>query len=87
MAIGHDTHDASRVEAIADAEVAREQSSSDEKNVPAANDEAAAFVAEFQHLPPMTPEIEKRIKKKIDGWMIPLVSHTIFLCRRLVHHE
>lgn len=36
-------------------------------------DDAVRFVAAHQDLPPMTPEIEKRIKKKIDGWMIPLV--------------
>lgn len=43
----------------------------DEKNVHA--DKAAQFVVENQNYPPMTPQMEKRIKRKIDGWMIPLV--------------
>lgn len=34
---------------------------------------AAKFVAEHQNYPPMTPEIEKKLVRKIDGWMIPLV--------------
>lgn len=36
-------------------------------------DRLAKFVAEHQGYPPMTPEMEKRIKKKIDAWIIPLV--------------
>lgn len=37
------------------------------------DDRVAQFVAEHQNYPPMTPEMEKRIKKKIDAWIIPLV--------------
>lgn len=37
------------------------------------DDRVAQFVAEHQDYPPMTPEMEKRIKKKIDAWIIPLV--------------
>lgn len=44
----------------------------DEKPVP--DDKAAQFVVAHQNYPPMTAEQEKRIKKKIDAWMIPLVS-------------
>lgn len=36
-------------------------------------DEAAKWLASAESYPPMTPEQEKRLKKKIDGWMIPLV--------------
>ncbi|KAJ0311068.1 hypothetical protein COL516b_001771 [Colletotrichum fioriniae] len=36
-------------------------------------DEAATFLANADAFPPMTPEMEKRIVKKIDAWMIPLV--------------
>ncbi|KAH6890644.1 major facilitator superfamily domain-containing protein [Thelonectria olida] len=41
--------------------------------------EAAKFVAAHQDYPPMTPEIEKRVKKKIDAWMIPLCFLTATL--------
>ena len=43
-----------------------------------AGDDAVLFVAAHQDLPPMTPEIEKRIKRKIDAWMIPLVWRNPF---------
>lgn len=36
-------------------------------------DEAATFLANADAFPPMTPEMEKKIVKKIDAWMIPLV--------------
>ncbi|KAJ3545491.1 hypothetical protein NM208_g2480 [Fusarium decemcellulare] len=35
-------------------------------------DQATKFVAAHQNYPPMTREMEKRIKKKIDAWIIPL---------------
>ncbi|KAL6855502.1 hypothetical protein ACO1O0_006651 [Amphichorda felina] len=38
----------------------------------ASDDKVAQFVAAHQDYPPMTPEMEKRIKKKIDAWIIPL---------------
>lgn len=41
--------------------------------------EAAKFVIAHQDYPPMTPEIEKRVKKKIDSWMIPLCFLTATL--------
>ncbi|KAJ3957915.1 hypothetical protein N0V92_005502 [Colletotrichum tropicale] len=37
-------------------------------------DEAAEFLANANDYPPMTPEMEKRIVKKIDAWMIPLLA-------------
>ena len=38
-------------------------------------DEAARYLAqEVSDFPPMTPEIEKKLVKKIDRWMIPIVS-------------
>lgn len=40
-------------------------------------DEAAEFLANANDYPPMTPEIEKKIVKKIDAWMIPLVSKLV----------
>ena len=42
-------------------------------------DEAARFVAAHADYPPMTPEMEKRIKKKIDAWIIPLGVFTTTL--------
>lgn len=42
----------------------------------ASDDKVAQFVAAHQDYPPMTPEMEKRIKKKIDAWIIPLVRAT-----------
>lgn len=53
--------------------VADVQDSSIKEGKTTTMDGAARFVAAHQDLPPMTPEIEKRIKKKIDAWMIPLV--------------
>ena len=41
------------------------------KELPA-DDKVAQFVAAHQDYPPMTPEMEKRIKRKIDAWIIPL---------------
>lgn len=46
-------------------------------------DEAAEFLANANNYPPMTPEMEKKIVKKIDAWMIPLVSD-LCLCIRCV---
>lgn len=37
-------------------------------------DEAARYLANHEEFSPMTPEQEKVIVKKIDSWMIPLVS-------------
>lgn len=37
-------------------------------------DEAANFVAEHEESGSLTPEEEKRLVRKIDAWMIPLVS-------------
>lgn len=67
--------DVSRVEATA-ADSPAEQSPVNEKVFP--DDKVSQFVVAHQHLPPMTPEIEKTIKKKIDAWMIPLVSSPIY---------
>lgn len=36
-------------------------------------DEAARYLATTEEYGPMTPEMEKKIVKKIDAWMIPLV--------------
>ncbi|CZR57839.1 related to permease of the major facilitator superfamily [Phialocephala subalpina] len=36
-------------------------------------DKAAEFLANNGPYPPMTPEAEKRMMKKIDGWMIPFL--------------
>lgn len=41
--------------------------------------QAAKFVAAHADYPPMTPEMEKRIKKKIDAWLIPLGVFTTTL--------
>lgn len=38
-----------------------------------ANDAAAQFLATVGPFPPMTPEEEKKLVRKIDRWMIPLV--------------
>lgn len=38
-------------------------------------DEAAKYLATANDYGPMTPEQEKKIVKKIDAWMIPLVRH------------
>ena len=46
----------------------------------AADGQVAQFVAEHRNYPPMTPEMEKRIKKKIDAWIIPLVSPASQTC-------
>lgn len=40
-------------------------------------DEAAKYLADHEQYGPMTPEQEKKIVKKIDAWMIPLVSLVI----------
>lgn len=40
-------------------------------------DEAAKYLAGERQYPPLTPEKEKRLRKKIDAWMIPLVSKDI----------
>ncbi|KAI8298537.1 hypothetical protein K4K61_011580 [Colletotrichum sp. SAR11_59] len=42
-------------------------------------DEAAEFLANANDYPPMTPEMGKRIVKKIDAWMIPLLLFTATL--------
>lgn len=42
-------------------------------------DEAALFIAAHADYPPMTPEMEKRIKKKLDAWLIPLGVFTTTL--------
>ncbi|KXH36163.1 hypothetical protein CNYM01_12079 [Colletotrichum nymphaeae SA-01] len=42
-------------------------------------DEAATFLANADAFPPMTPEMEKNIVKKIDAWMIPLLLFTATL--------
>lgn len=42
-------------------------------------DQAARFIAAHADYPPMTPEMEKRIKKKIDAWIIPLGVFTTTL--------
>lgn len=39
-------------------------------------DQAAKFLASVGPFPPMTPEQEKVIVRKIDRWMIPLVRIT-----------
>lgn len=40
-------------------------------------DDAARYLANAaEDYGPMTPEMEKRIVKKIDSWIIPLVSRT-----------
>lgn len=39
-----------------------------------ADDPAANFLATVGPFPPMTPEQEKKLVRKIDRWMIPLVS-------------
>lgn len=54
------------------------------------DDRVAQFVAEHQDYPPMTPEMEKRIKKKIDAWIIPLVRsppsyHGLFTSAYALH--
>ncbi|KAI2625981.1 MFS general substrate transporter [Hypomontagnella submonticulosa] len=41
----------------------------DERNL----DEAAKYLADHEEFGPMTPEQEKKIVKKIDSWMIPLL--------------
>lgn len=38
-------------------------------------DEAARYLATTEEYGPMTPEKEKKIVKKIDAWMIPIVSN------------
>lgn len=38
-----------------------------------ADDPAAQFLATVGPFPPMTPEQEKKLVRKIDRWMIPLV--------------
>lgn len=39
----------------------------------AANDAAALFLSSVGPFPPMAPEEEKKLVRKIDRWMIPLV--------------
>lgn len=36
-------------------------------------DDAARYLASATHFGPLTPEREKKLRKKIDAWMIPLV--------------
>ena len=45
----------------------------DDKNL----DEAARYLVNTEEYGPMTPEKEKKIVKKIDAWMIPIVSACI----------
>ncbi|SPO01042.1 related to allantoate permease [Cephalotrichum gorgonifer] len=40
------------------------------------DDKVVQLIAEHQDYPPMTPEMEKKIKKKIDAWIIPLCLFT-----------
>ncbi|CAH0004485.1 unnamed protein product [Clonostachys byssicola] len=42
-------------------------------------DQAAKFIAAHADYPPMTPEMEKKIKRKIDAWLIPLGLFTTTL--------
>lgn len=44
-----------------------------------AADQAAQFIAAHADYPPMTPEMEKKVKKKIDAWIIPLGVFTTTL--------
>lgn len=37
-------------------------------------DEAAAYLAEHTEFGPLTPELEKKLVRKIDMWIIPMVS-------------
>lgn len=39
-------------------------------------DDAAKYLANSEEYPRMTPEQEKKIVKKIDAWMIPLVCYS-----------
>lgn len=43
-----------------------------------ATDDAAKYLTDTraEQFQPLTPEREKRLRKKIDSWMIPLVSTT-----------
>jgi hypothetical protein len=45
-------------------------------------DEAAMYLANTDNFGPMTPEKEKAIVKKIDSWMIPLVSLPAAIVKR-----
>lgn len=36
-------------------------------------DEAAKYLAKERQYPPLTPEREEKLRRKIDSWMIPLV--------------
>lgn len=44
--------------------------------LPEATDDAAKYLTDTraERFQPLTPEREKRLRKKIDSWMIPLVS-------------
>lgn len=42
-------------------------------------DQAAKFVAAHAGYAPMTPEMERRIKRKIDLWLVPLGAFTVTL--------
>lgn len=42
-------------------------------------DKAATFLATSEHFPPMTPEMEKKLKRKLDRWLIPLLLFTATL--------
>lgn len=49
-----------------------------------ATDDAAKYLTDIraEQFQPLTPEREKRLRKKIDSWMIPLVrtGHSLNLC-------
>lgn len=48
---------------------------------PSHTDRAATFLAQFTDYAPLTPEQEKRLKRKLDRWMIPMLLFTATLVR------
>lgn len=49
------------------------------KTKPRDLDRAAAFLAHSHHYDPLTPEQEKKLKRKLDRWMIPMLLFTATL--------
>lgn len=56
-----------------DSKAGGEDGSPGKRDVTGAMEQAALYLAQSSHYPPMTPEIEKRLIRKLDWILVPMV--------------